>query len=67
MRVIWDNKELEGVKKRYEGLQGGTREYKRLQSVTGWRGLLHELVVTGYWELTVGFIYFGIIVFYFPF
>ena len=35
MRVIRDNKELQGVKMGYEGFQGLTREYKRLlQGVT---------------------------------
>ena len=30
MRVIRDNKELQGVKRGYEGFKGFTREYKRL-------------------------------------
>ena len=34
MRVIRDNKELQGVKRGYEGFKGVTREYKRLQGVT---------------------------------
>ena len=47
MRVIRDNKELEGVKRGYEGLQGITREYKR-----GDRGL--QLVEGGYYWLLLG-------------
>ena len=58
MSIVRDNKELEGVKGGYEGLQGSTREYKRLQRVTGWRGLLHVLVVTGLLGITGWFYLF---------
>ena len=57
MRVIRDNKELEGGKRGYEGLQGVIREYKRLQRVTaGSSGLI--LVVTGLLGITGWFYLF---------
>ena len=58
MRVIRDNKELQGVKRVYEGFKGFTRECKRLlRGVTaGSRGLL--LVVTGLLGITGWFYLF---------
>ena len=58
MRVIRDNKELQGVKRVYEGFKGFTREYQwLLRGVTaGWRGLL--LVVTGLLGITGWFYLF---------
>ena len=46
-------------------IQGGTREYKRLQWLLVEEGYYMYWWLQGYWELQVGFIYFGIILFYF--
>ena len=70
MRVIRDNKELQGVKgvkgvyKGSRASQENTRGYYTYTEGYSW---LTGAITSGYRELQVGFIYFGIILFYFTF
>ena len=67
MRVIRDNKELQGVKGVCKGSRGSQENTRGYYTYTEGYSWLKGAITSGYRELQVGFIYLGIILFYFTF
>ena len=70
MRVIRDNKELQGVKGVCKGSRGSKENTRGYYTYTEGYSWLKGAITSGYRvsrELQVGFIYFGIILLYFTF